>query len=112
MNQIMKRNGKRNKVKNRKYDYAAMITMAVLLLMPMNAFAAAQVQGKINNLYSIVTTIITAAGAIVLAWGVFEFVCIRLSVQRYRPADGFSEEGSSRDPDVPGAYDHKSSEVR
>ena len=73
MNQIMKRNGKRNKVKNRKYDYAAMITMAVLLLMPMNAFAAAQVQGKINNLYSIVTTIITAAGAIVLAWGVFEF---------------------------------------
>ncbi len=67
MNQIMKRNGKRNKVKNRKYDYAAMITMAVLLLMPMNAFAAAQVQGKINNLYS------TAAGAIVLAWGVFEF---------------------------------------
>ena len=73
MNQIMKRNGKRNKVKNRKYDYAAMITMAVLLLMPMNAFAAAQVQGKINNRYSIVTTIITAAGAIVLAWGVFEF---------------------------------------
>ena len=44
MNQIMKRNGKRNKVKNRKYDYAAMITMAVLLLMPMNAFAAAQVR--------------------------------------------------------------------
>ena len=48
-------------------------TMALLLMAPMNAFAAAQVQGKINNLYSIVTTIITAAGAIVLAWGVFEF---------------------------------------
>ena len=51
----------------------AFITMALLLMAPMNAFAAAQVQGKINNLYSIVTTIITAAGAIVLAWGVFEF---------------------------------------
>ena len=51
----------------------ALATMALFLMAPMNAFAAAQVQGKINNLYSIVTTIITAAGAIVLAWGVFEF---------------------------------------
>ena len=51
----------------------AFITMVLILMVPMNAFAAAQVQGKINNLYSIVTTIITAAGAIVLAWGVFEF---------------------------------------
>ena len=69
MNQILKRDGKRN----RRYFFTTVITMAVLLLIPMNAFAAAQVQGKINNLYSIVTTIITAAGAIVLAWGVFEF---------------------------------------
>ncbi|MGO5292681.1 TrbC/VirB2 family protein [Porcincola sp. LCP21S3_C12] len=69
MNQILKRDGKRN----RRYFFTTVITMAALLLMPMNAFAAAQVQGKINNLYSIVTTIITAAGAIVLAWGVFEF---------------------------------------
>lgn len=69
MNQILKKNGKRN----RRCVFATVITMAVLMLMPMNAFAAAQVQGKINNLYSIVTTIITAAGAIVLAWGVFEF---------------------------------------
>ena len=63
----------RNKLRNRQSIYVTMVTIAVLLLMPMNAFAAAQVQGKINNLYSIVTTIITAAGAIVLAWGVFEF---------------------------------------
>ncbi len=69
MNQILKRNGKRNK----RCIGSVMATMTALLLMPMNAFAAAQVQGKINNLYSIVTTIITAAGAIVLAWGVFEF---------------------------------------
>jgi len=65
------------KKENRKINFEAMVisltTMALLLMAPMNAFAAAQVQGKINNLYSIVTTIITAAGAIVLAWGVFEF---------------------------------------
>lgn len=65
------------KKENRKGSWGAMVTalvtMTLLLMTPMNAFAAAQVQGKINNLYSIVTTIITAAGAIVLAWGVFEF---------------------------------------
>jgi len=62
---------------NMKFNWESMVTalatMALLMMTPMNAFAAAQVQGKINNLYSIVTTIITAAGAIVLAWGVFEF---------------------------------------
>ena len=51
----------------------AFITMVLILMVPMNAFAAAQVQGKINNLYSIVTTIITAAGAIVLAWGLADW---------------------------------------
>lgn len=65
------------KKENRKGSWGAMVTalftMMLILMVPMNAFAAAQVQGKINNLYSIVTTIITAAGAIVLAWGVFEF---------------------------------------
>ena len=62
---------------NMKFNWESMVTalatVALLLMTPMNAFAAAQVQGKMNNLYSIVTTIITAAGAIVLAWGVFEF---------------------------------------
>ncbi|MCI6697842.1 hypothetical protein [Porcincola intestinalis] len=70
MNLIQK---KANMKFNREAMVTALATMALLLMTPMNAFAAAQVQGKINNLYSIVTTIITAAGAIVLAWGVFEF---------------------------------------
>lgn len=70
MNLIQK---KENWKINRGAMVTALATMALLLMTPMNAFAAAQVQGKINNLYSIVTTIITAAGAIVLAWGVFEF---------------------------------------
>lgn len=75
-----KENGRMNKIlraKGKKRDkrglMTVLVTMALLAMIPMNAFAAAQVQGKINNLYSIVTTIITAAGAIVLAWGVFEF---------------------------------------
>lgn len=50
-----------------------LVPFTVVMMTPMTAFAASQVQAKINNLYQIVTTIITAAGAIVLAWGVFEF---------------------------------------
>ena len=50
-----------------------LVLFTALMMTPMTAFAASQVQAKINNLYQIVTTIITAAGAIVLAWGVFEF---------------------------------------
>ena len=50
-----------------------LVLLTALMMTPMTAFAASQVQAKINNLYQIVTTIITAAGAIVLAWGVFEF---------------------------------------
>ena len=69
----MNQNLKTEKKKNPKALITAFASMALLAMIPMNAFAAAQVQGKINNLYSIVTTIITAAGAIVLAWGVFEF---------------------------------------
>ena len=62
MNQILKTEKKRNP----KALMTMLATMTLLAMAPMNAFAAAQVQGKINNLYSIVTTIITAAGAIVL----------------------------------------------
>lgn len=58
---------------NRGVMVTAFITMVLILMAPMNAFAAVQVQGKINNLYSIVTTIITAAGAIVLAWGLADW---------------------------------------
>ena len=70
MNRILRAEGKK---RDKRCQMTALVTMALLIMAPMNAFAAAQVQGKINNLYSIVTTIITAAGAIVLAWGVFEF---------------------------------------
>jgi hypothetical protein len=70
MNKILRAEGKK---RDKRCQMTALVTMALLIMTPMNAFAAAQVQGKINNLYSIVTTIITAAGAIVLAWGVFEF---------------------------------------
>ena len=70
MNKSLRAEGKK---RDKRCQMTALVTMALLIMAPMNAFAAAQVQGKINNLYSIVTTIITAAGAIVLAWGVFEF---------------------------------------
>ena len=70
MNKILRSKGKK---RDRRGLKTVLATMTILAMIPMNAFAAAQVQGKINNLYSIVTTIITAAGAIVLAWGVFEF---------------------------------------
>ena len=70
MKKILRAEGKK---RDKRCQMTALVTMALLIMAPMNAFAAAQVQGKINNLYSIVTTIITAAGAIVLAWGVFEF---------------------------------------
>lgn len=35
--------------------------------------AAQEVTAKINSLYELVLNIITAAGVIVLAWGIFEF---------------------------------------
>ena len=48
--------------------------MAVLAMTcPVFASSASAITGKINNLYSLVLGIIKAAGAIVLAWGVFEF---------------------------------------
>lgn len=42
-----------------------------LALLP--AQAAEEVTAKINSLYELVLNIITAAGVIVLAWGIFEF---------------------------------------
>ena len=43
------------------------------LVFPAFATSASAITGKINNLYNLVLGIIKAAGAIVLAWGVFEF---------------------------------------
>ena len=45
----------------------------LLLSIPINAFATSEVVSRINSLQSLVMGIITAAGAIVLAWGVFDF---------------------------------------
>lgn len=49
--------------------------MDLLLMLPVRVSASdvATITKKIDNLYTLVVGIITAAGMIVLAWGVFEF---------------------------------------
>ena len=49
------------------------MTMMTAVMISMNVMAAEAVTSKINSLYDIVLGIITAAGVIVLAWGIFEF---------------------------------------
>ena len=49
------------------------LTAVMVISFTAPAFASAAITGKINNLYNLVLGIIKAAGAIVLAWGVFEF---------------------------------------
>ena len=50
------------------------MTAVVVTALSQGALASSgAITGKINNLYSLVLGIIKAAGAIVLAWGVFEF---------------------------------------
>ena len=44
-----------------------------VLLSSLPVQAAQEVTAKINSLYELVLNIITAAGVIVLAWGIFEF---------------------------------------
>ena len=60
----------------RKRSIAAVAVVAAVLALssasPVLASSTA-ITGKINNLYTLVLGIIKAAGAIVLAWGVFEF---------------------------------------
>lgn len=57
----------------------ALAKLFVTVLMSASTFsmpayaAAAQVTGKINVIYDIVIAIVQAAGAVVLAWGIFEF---------------------------------------
>ena len=60
-------------------------TVLAAIAMSQGVFASSgAITGKINNLYSLVLGIIKAAGAIVLAWGVFEF------------ADGYQSHDSSQ----------------
>ena len=49
------------------------LLLGLLLTLPMHALAAEAVTSKINALNEIVLSIVTAAGVIVLAWGIFEF---------------------------------------
>lgn len=60
----------------RKYDLAKLFVTVLMSAstFSMPAYAAAtQVTGKINVIYDIVIAIVQAAGAVVLAWGIFEF---------------------------------------
>ena len=50
------------------------LTALASVALSQGAFASSgAITGKIDNLYNLVLGIIKAAGAIVLAWGVFEF---------------------------------------
>ncbi len=50
------------------------ITAVIAMIIANPVFASSSaITGKIDNLYNLVLGIIKAAGAIVLAWGVFEF---------------------------------------
>ena len=63
-------------VKSRKKLMAALViacALALCCVSPALAAGTATITNKINKLYSLVLGIIKAAGAIVLAWGVFEF---------------------------------------
>ena len=62
-------------MKNTNHDRrkAGILLFLLLLSIPINVFATSEVVSRINSLQSLVMVIITAAGAIVLAWGVFDF---------------------------------------
>ena len=60
--------------KKRKGPWRMGIALFLLFMsIPMTAFATSEVVSRINSLQTLVMGIITAAGAIVLAWGVFDF---------------------------------------
>ena len=60
--------------KKRKGQWRMGIALFLLFMsIPMTAFATSEVVSRINSLQTLVMGIITAAGAIVLAWGVFDF---------------------------------------
>ncbi len=60
---------------NRKSKKKTLLLMLVMIvcLMPVPVYATEVVTSKINALNEIVLSIVTAAGVIVLAWGIFEF---------------------------------------
>jgi hypothetical protein len=72
---LFERKGEGMHINTRKKKYLMVLVTVLILAMAfsMNAFATDAVIGKINSLKTFVVNIITAAGSIVLAWGVFEF---------------------------------------
>ncbi len=61
-------------MKRKRIVLAAAVSALAILASANPAFASSTaITGKINSLYTLVLGIIKAAGAIVLAWGVFEF---------------------------------------
>ena len=58
---------------NKKQIVQMISFLACTALIAFPACAAEVVTSKLNSLYTLVLGIITAAGVIVLAWGIFEF---------------------------------------
>lgn len=56
-----------------KWNKMKLFLISMLVMIPIRVYAAEVVTGKINALNEIVLSIVTAAGVIVLAWGIFEF---------------------------------------
>lgn len=62
----------RNKVKKNRI-YLLILSIMIFSMLPVPVYATEVVTSKINALNEIVLSIVTAAGVIVLAWGIFEF---------------------------------------
>jgi len=60
-------------VKKQKWNCMFFFLMMLVSVLPLRVYAAQEVTSKINALNEIVLSIVTAAGVIVLAWGIFEF---------------------------------------
>lgn len=56
-----------------RWNKMKLFLISMLVMIPIRVYAAEVVTGKINALNEIVLSIVTAAGVIVLAWGIFEF---------------------------------------
>lgn len=63
----------KNKKRKQTPPIILIVAAMLMLMLPGTVFGAEAVTSKINSLYEIVLGIITAAGVIVLAWGIFEF---------------------------------------
>ena len=107
MNKILRAEGKK---RDKRCQMTALVTMALLIMAPMNAFAAAQVQGKINK--PVLHRHDDYHGCRCYRPGMGRVrIRFRLPIQRHCPADRLSEESCRGNPDVPGADDYQSSEV-